>query len=104
MAKETGCGSLFRRIRNPGGVRAKGPWRVGYNQVVGAVFLTRERNPELVDQTNREGLVLGDAFTDLVAFAQRVVQFFERYHQEFERKKPRAPGDGSRQAGRFALR
>jgi signal transduction histidine kinase len=83
----------FERMRNPGGVKAKGPWRVGYNQVVGAVFLSREGNPELVDQTNREGLVLGDAFTDLVAFAQRVVHFFERYHQEFERKRSRAAGD-----------
>lgn len=82
----------FQRVQNPGGVKARGPWRVGYNQVVGAVFLSRELNPELGDQTNREGLFLGDAFSHLVAFAQRVVRFFERYHQEFERKKERAAG------------
>ena len=74
-------------MQNPQGVKQNKQWRVGYNQVVGAVFLTRESNPELVDQTNREGLVLGDAFIHLVAFAQKVVRFFERHHQQFERQK-----------------
>ena len=84
----------YRRMQNPKGIK-QGSWRVGYNQIVGAVFLGRERNPELIDQTNREGLVLGDAYNHLVAFADRVVRFFERYHTEFERKKDKERGGES---------
>jgi signal transduction histidine kinase len=76
----------YRRQRNPEGVR-QGPlgrWKVGYNQVVGAVFIGRQRNENLIDQTNREGIVEGPAFDDLRAFATRAVEFFEFNRQKFE--------------------
>lgn len=76
----------FRRTINPEGVK-QGNWKLGYNQVVGAVFLTREKNSELIDQTNREGLVLGEAFRHLYIFAEKVLTFFEKQHQKFERAK-----------------
>lgn len=53
-------------------------WRVGYNQVVGAVFIERDRNDELLDQTNREGIVEGVAFSDLKIFTQNAIEWFER--------------------------
>lgn len=81
----------FRRTINPEGVKQKGNWKLGYNQVVGAVFLSREKNNALIDQTNREGLVMGEAFRHLYIFADKVLVFFEKQHQKFERA--RSPSD-----------
>ena len=67
----------YRRTRNPGG-RSQNSWRVGYNQVIGAVFIKRDRNEGLLDQTNREGIVDGEAFSDLRAFALHAIEWFER--------------------------
>ena len=82
----------YRRMQNPEAITQKG-WRVGHNQVVGAVFIRRGKNPELNDQTNREGLLIGDAFAHLRAFASRVITFFEqkahlvRFEQKTETEK-----------------
>jgi signal transduction histidine kinase len=85
-------------MQNPEGVAqdAKpGNWRLGYNQVVGAVFISHERNPGLDDQTNREGLLQGKALDHLRAFGLRAVQFLEIHHQTFEmaRKAVRVPAE-----------
>lgn len=77
----------YRRTINPEGVKQKGNWKLGYNQVVGAVFLSREKNRTLIDQTNREGLVLGEAFRHLYIFSDKVLTFFEKQHQKFERAR-----------------
>lgn len=79
----------FRRQQSPQGVAQKplGGWRVGYNQVVGAVFITRDDNPNLIDQTNRESIVEGTAFSDLKMFAIDAVSYFEYKRQEFEMNK-----------------
>lgn len=82
----------FKKTRSPEGVAqdaAPGAWRLGYHQVVGAVFLTLEKNPALSDQTNREGLLEGKAFAHLRVFAAKVVRFFELKHQEYEIAKKR---------------
>lgn len=77
----------YRRMSSPEGVSQDdkpGNWRVGYNQVVGAIFLSREKNADLLDKTNREGLVDGKAFSHLRVFAEETVRFFELNHQDFE--------------------
>ncbi|WP_119069186.1 sensor histidine kinase [Aggregatilinea lenta] len=79
----------LRRVRHPGGVRQPGQWKVGYNQIVGAVFISRADNPALSDQTNREGIVDGPAYWDLKAFTLRGVEFFERRRQIYERSQER---------------
>ena len=82
----------FKKNRSPAGAAqdaASGSWRVGYNQIVGAVFLTLEKNPALSDQTNREGLLEGKAFSHLRVFANKVVRFFELKNQEFEQARKR---------------
>lgn len=84
----------YRRMSSPQGVAqddAPGNWRVGYNQVVGAVLLSRGENAELLDQTNREGLVEGKAFAHLRVFAEETVRFFELNHQEFEMSRELKP-------------
>lgn len=73
----------FRRMKNPEGITQPN-WRVGYNQVVGAVFITHEQNAGLNDQTNREGLLQGAAFDHLTVFATKVIHFFEVHTQQFE--------------------
>lgn len=73
----------YRRQQHPSGV-TQGNWRVGSNQVVGAAFLRRDKNPDLIDQTNREGIVEGAAFYDLKMFAEDAIKFFESNRQAFE--------------------
>jgi signal transduction histidine kinase len=72
----------FRRQSSPAGVRTPG-WRVGYNQVVGAVFISKDNNPCLVDQTNREGIVEEKAYFDLRAFVLDAIRYFELRRNEF---------------------
>lgn len=98
----------FRRMQNPEGVAQKdrpGNWRVGYNQIVGAVFITHESNPGLNDQTNREGLLQGKAFDHLNVFASRVIQFFETNHQLFEinRKPEKIPAEKAEEKAKSSL-
>lgn len=76
----------YRRQASPGGVTQLG-WRVGYNQVVGSVFINREVNSNLKDQTNREGIVESNGYYDLRAFAVKVIEEFEYYRRDFEQKR-----------------
>jgi signal transduction histidine kinase len=79
----------LRRVQNPAGIDRIG-WRVGPNQVVGAVFISHSKNRKLEDQTNREGLLEGPAFYDLQAAIIKFIQFFEsEAHKSVSRKKPR---------------
>ena len=78
----------YRRQQHPSGVM-QGNWRVGSNQVVGAVFLERAKNPDLIDQTNREGIVEGPAFYHLKMLAEDAIIFFELRRQEFEKTRHR---------------
>ena len=73
----------YRRQQHPSGV-VQGYWRVGSNQVVGAVFLKRAKNPALIDQTNREGIVEGPAFYHLKMLSEDAIMFFESNRQAFE--------------------
>jgi hypothetical protein len=73
----------YRRQASPGGVTQSG-YRVGYNQVVGSVFIKREVNKTLNDQTNREGILEGDGFNDLKLFALKIIEAFEYYRKNFE--------------------
>ncbi len=51
MAMATGCNLHLVKTRSPEGVAqdaAPGAWRLGYHQVVGAVFLTLRKKPSVV--------------------------------------------------------
>ncbi|WP_438044987.1 sensor histidine kinase [Sorangium sp. So ce128] len=69
-----------RRVNNP-------VVRLSNNQVVGFVEISADRNPELRDQTNREGLIHNDAFADLQRFVLHALQALEA-----ERQAVRHPG------------
>ncbi|HID62406.1 MAG TPA: hypothetical protein EYP49_06650 [Anaerolineae bacterium] len=83
-----------RRVQHPGGVGARiGEWRLAENQVVSSIFITRRDNPDLRDQTNREGLVENQAYYDLRRFVLHGIQFLERerqkrYHRERGKREP----------------
>lgn len=66
----------MRRIKNPEGMR-QGNWKVGPNQIVGAVFINRDNNHMLNDQANREGIVENNAFFDMRSFVLKIIEHFE---------------------------
>ena len=96
--KPTGEGDWLglglRRTRSPGPIRGRvGEWRAGYNQVIGAVFIERDRNAALLDQTNREGIVEGVPYYDLRRFALWSIENFEQQLQKYEKAQGRDKDD-----------
>lgn len=73
-----------RRVNNP-------VVRLSNNQVVGFVEISRDRNPELFDQTNREGLMNNKAFADLRRLLEFTFQLLEA-----ERQRVRHPTSSAR--------
>lgn len=73
-----------RRVNNP-------VVRLSNNQVVGFVEILRDANPDLVDQTNREGLIHNRAFEDLRRLLYFVLQILEAQRQS--QRHPRVPGE-----------
>ena len=59
-----------RRVNNP-------TMRLSNNQILGTIQLTADDNPELRDQTNREGLVTGDAYSHLQEVALELLAYLE---------------------------
>ena len=78
-----------RRVNNP-------VVKLSNNQIVGFVEIRGDRNPDLRDQTNREGLIHNDAFNGL----QRLIQFGMQL-LEAERQSLRHP-QGKRKDRRLA--
>jgi signal transduction histidine kinase len=68
-----------RRVNNP-------VERLSNNQVIGFIDIRRDLNPDLMDQTNREGLIHNNAFEDL-----RRLLFFVFQAIEAERQSIRHP-------------
>jgi signal transduction histidine kinase len=72
-----------RKARNPAGPARK-DYRLSPNQLVGAVYITRDGNEGLADTSAREGLIHSDAFYQLKAFVlQCIVQLEFNYHLQF---------------------
>lgn len=59
-----------RRVNNP-------TLRLSNNQILGTIHLTADDNPELQDQTNREGLVTNEAYTHLQHVVLELAGFLE---------------------------
>jgi signal transduction histidine kinase len=76
-----------RKASNPAGA-GRATYRLSPNQLVGAVFVGRDKNPNLIDSSSREGLIQGDAFNDLKEFVEGCVRLLEsQYHQKFIEEK-----------------
>jgi signal transduction histidine kinase len=62
------------------------------NQVIGFIDIGRDRNPDLKDQTNREGLIHNQAFDDLRRLVYFVIQAVEAERQSIRHPVRRATG------------
>jgi signal transduction histidine kinase len=81
----------MRRSINPAARSRKG-WKLAYHQAVGAVLISQITNPNLKDQTNREGLSESEALSDLTAFAEKIVAWFEgAASEDYQKQNPREP-------------
>lgn len=75
-----------RRVNNP-------VVKLSNNQIVGFVHIGADANPELRDQTNREGLINNDALEDLRRLVYFVLQILEAHRQTIRHpKERRTPG------------
>lgn len=54
-----------------------GSWRVRSNQIIGAIRISKDDNPNLSDMANREGLALNDSFGAFKAIIDKVLEAFE---------------------------
>lgn len=67
-----------RKTREPAGV-SRETYRVGGNQIIGAVLISRDKNPNLVDSAAREGFIKGQAFNDLRILVLGCLRLLESY-------------------------
>jgi hypothetical protein len=80
-------GLAERKTREPAGV-SRPTWRVGANQLVGAVFVSRDANPHLIDSSAREGLIQDEEFNNLRSIVLGCLTLLEAYrHKEYTERE-----------------
>jgi signal transduction histidine kinase len=86
-----------RRVNNP-------VVRLSNNQIVGFVEITSDRNPNLRDQTNREGLIHNESLDELQRFVLFTMQLLEAERQALRhpQSKRHAPGTSASRASKDA--
>jgi len=73
-------GLADRKAQDPAGIgRGANSYKVTPNQLIGAVFISRDNNVELSDSAAREGLVESEAFYDLRNFVLGSINMLESY-------------------------
>lgn len=70
----------LRRIQNP-------TLRISNNQIFGYVQIAADRNPELKDQSNREGLRENQAYFDLREIMIAILSRMEVYRRQYKRRE-----------------
>ena len=82
----------LRRVQNP-------TMRLSNNQIMGYVLISADKNSQLRDQSNREGLIEGPALDDLRELVKMVLAKLEERRYTIRRQspvsKPRQPEDYS---------
>ncbi len=78
----------LRQGQDPAGIGRPG-WMVKPNQLVGAVFITRDKNAQLKDSTAREGLIHEDSFYDLRALVLAGIRLLEIHRHELYKLNPK---------------
>ncbi|MEX2110446.1 MAG: ATP-binding protein [Gemmatimonadaceae bacterium] len=81
-------GLAERKSRDPAGISRRS-FRAAANQVVGAVFISRDANPSLVDSAGREGLINNEALADLRRFVLGCLAILETHRYESYQKRPK---------------
>jgi hypothetical protein len=70
----------FRRVNNP-------TLRLSSNQIVGFISISLDTNPQLLDQSNREGIIDSQGFKDLKDI---VIQILKELEERRYKERPRA--------------
>jgi signal transduction histidine kinase len=84
-------GLAERKTRSPAGP-GREDFVISANQLVGAVFVTRDGNPKLKDSSSREGLVRNEALMDLRRIVVGCLLLLEsHYHKLFTTKQESNP-------------
>lgn len=65
------------KARNPAGVGRGDEFTVSPNQLVGAVFISRDKNTALTDSAAREGLIESESFFDMKEFVKATKRLLE---------------------------
>lgn len=81
----------IRRVNNP-------TLRLSNNQVVGYVSVSLDKNPDLKDQSNREGIVESQAFID---FKELIILVLNELEQRRYEERPRESDETETQDGIF---
>jgi len=86
-------GLAARKSANPAGA-GRQDFRMAANQLVGSVLIGRDTNPALSDSAAREGLIHGEAYSQLRRAMRGCVNLMEAiYHKRFSRDKENAAKD-----------
>jgi signal transduction histidine kinase len=65
--------------------------RLANNQIVAAIQISRDSNPELRDRSTREGLVLNDAYRELEVWFTEILSLIEEYRYRVRPRRPAPP-------------
>lgn len=76
-----------RRIQNP-------TLSLSNNQIIGYVLICRDQNPELIDQTNRQGIIGGPAFSDLRDAVLELLRLLEKERYKIRPRQERKSKGG----------
>lgn len=71
-----------RKARNPAGIGRGDEYMVNPNQLIGAIFISRDDNPKLIDSAAREGLVESEEFSELQALVRGSILMLESYRSK----------------------
>lgn len=81
-----------KKARNPAGV-GRDSYSITPNQLIGSIFIKRDKNPNVKDSASREGLVENEAFDDFKDVTLGAINLLESYRVEIikkeESKKPK---------------
>ncbi|AXS82920.1 MULTISPECIES: ATP-binding protein [Marinobacter] len=83
----------LRRVQSP-------TKRLSNNQITGYIAITADKNPQLHDRSNREGLDNNQAYFDLQDIMKFILNETENLRYSFKRKKPNEKNNGE-QKGLF---
>lgn len=76
-----------RRVQNP-------TMRLSNNQIVGYIYISADGNPNLRDQTNREGLIDGPALNDLRTLVTCIIAVLEKKRYELRPREGKDKNKG----------
>lgn len=70
----------LRRVQNP-------TLRLSTNQVIGSVFISSDKNPSLIDKTDREGVLESESFDILKGTVNQLLDVLEKKRYKIRREK-----------------